>query len=202
MPSFGATARPWIFAAFSLLVTAASCSPLLEGSLEIVTTANEVLTEGHGAVLNPLGDALDVPRDAVRGVFRVDGGAPKALEAGSRVEVMVDETDRAPGVVSRLLVDGEERLRREGRMRVRVEWVTVVRRRLPPKTRTLEFLMKRGETTQVDTTVMYTPLPGSVLEDVATTVRITGPDGDRLRWRSDGEPVEGRVQGAVVAGGD
>jgi len=182
----------------SALLILSACSSTLEGVLEIRTTALETVTRFHETDLNPMGDGLDLPIDARNGRLRIDAEAPVSLPAGAKVRLRVEETGSAPGVRSSVLIDGEEHGARAGRVRVRVEWTTIEERRLPPKVELVPIELEPGETFEVDRTVMYTPMEGSVLENVETRVCISGPDQEKLAWVPKAPPERGRVRGRVV----
>ncbi|MHC5037710.1 MAG: hypothetical protein ACYTHM_10375 [Planctomycetota bacterium] len=188
------------FAVYLLaLLCLPACTTALEGTLEITTTAEEVLEKQEKVELNPMGDRLILPDAVETAHLQVGTEAPKPVPAGAKVELILVETEQAPGVESRLRVDGKEWAAVPGRIRVRLDWRKVMVRRLPPKIDSIPLSLEAGEALAVDRRVMYVPLPGSRLRDVKTVVRIGGTDRDRLRWVAGGPIVDGRVVGRVLA---
>jgi len=179
-----------------------ACSTTLTGTLEITTTAREVVTHRETVRLNPLGDALEVPGKAETASLRIGDGDEIPIPAGAKVEIVVTGIPEAPGVSTSVRVDGKAVGGAKGRLPVRLSWKTVTERRLPPKVETVPLEMEPGTSLAVDRRVMYTPMPDSELLDVETAVRIAGDDGDRFRWVPENPPRDGRVVGRVEAEGE
>lgn len=190
-------AKPLILAA--ALAVFAGCATTYEATLEITTTAVERLETPQEVLLHPAGDSVTVPPGASHAALILPDAPETPIEAGTRVELKVDQADMAPGVRSRLFVAGKATETVGGRLEVRVKWSSVVIRRLPPKVEKIELEMKPGETRVIEETVLYAPMRGSTLTSLHTSVRLTGPDSDDLKWILDEDIVRGRVVGRVKA---
>ncbi|MHC4778300.1 MAG: hypothetical protein ACYTFG_06985, partial [Planctomycetota bacterium] len=173
------------------------CTSTFEGTLLIVTTGRETITRPERTNLNPMGDRLSVPAGVKEAFLRIGDGEESGLEPGAAVEVVVEEIEQAPGVRTRVLVEGKERARSNGRVKVTMRWVLKRTRDLPPKEEAVPISLKRGETLPVNRSVMYVPVPGSRVWGTETKVEIVGPDRKRLKWIPEGDPVDGRVRGKV-----
>jgi hypothetical protein len=188
----------WLFGALGLLpLLSLACSTAFEGTLLITTTGSETVTRRDRAELNPLGDRLTLPEKVEAAFLRIAEGEEASLPTGACVEVLLEETAELPGVRTRILVNGEEKHRSTGRLRVTVRWRIVEERRLPPKEEAVPIALEADEVLPIDRTVMYVPMPESRVWGVETHVRILGPDKERLKWEPEGTPVNGRVRGRV-----
>lgn len=180
-------------------VALCSCSTTFEATLEVSTSAIETLTSDGGTTLHPGGDTITVPAGVTRASVSVDAADPVEVNPGSTVELVVIENEPPGRVTSRVVVDGREIHRAAARLEVKVGWAVIETRLLPPKVERIEIELDRGEAKDVDVRVMYTPMPGSKLEQVKTEAKLVGPDAEAMKWVPSSEPSDGRVTGRVEA---